>query len=93
MVWRPNRSSADHLADPAARVVNPIQEVAMSNLSTAITPYGVAIRTAIASGNLDALKVALSLAQELYARDGDVRSAVHAARAAHSKVIGDQINP
>ncbi|MQP67447.1 DUF1843 domain-containing protein [Niveispirillum sp. SYP-B3756] len=48
---------------------------------TAITPYGVAIRTAIASGNLDALKVALSLAQELHARDGDVRSALAAARA------------
>jgi hypothetical protein len=48
---------------------------------TPITPYGVAIRTAMASGNVDALKVALSLAQELYARDGDVRSAVSAARA------------
>jgi hypothetical protein len=46
-----------------------------------ITPYGAAIRTAISSGNVDALKVALSLAQELYARDGDVRSAVSAARA------------
>lgn len=44
-----------------------------------ITPYGVAIRTAIASGNIDALKVALSLAQELYSRDGDVRSALAAA--------------
>jgi hypothetical protein len=48
---------------------------------TTITPYGVAIRTAISSGNLDALKVALSLAQELHARDGDVRSALAAARA------------
>jgi len=53
----------------------------MSSPTTPIPPHGVAIRTAIASGNLDALKVALSLAQELYGRDGDVRSALSAARA------------
>ena len=56
----------------------------MANPFHTITPYGVAIRTAIGSGNLDALKVALSLAQELYARDGYVRAALQAARAAHS---------
>ncbi|MEA2755475.1 MAG: hypothetical protein QOJ54_1764 [Aliidongia sp.] len=60
----------------------------MENLSHPITPYGVAIRTAVGSGNLDALKVALSLAQELYARDGDVRSALSAARAAHADRSG-----
>lgn len=49
-----------------------------------VPPYGVAIRSAISSGNLDALKIALSLAQELYARDGDVRSALAAARAHHA---------
>jgi len=46
-----------------------------------VTPYGVAIRSAISSGNLDALKVALSLTQELYSRDGDVRAALAAAKA------------
>ena len=48
---------------------------------TPILPYGVAIRGAIASGNLEALKVALSMAQELYRRDGDVRSALALAKA------------
>ncbi len=50
----------------------------------AVPPYGVAIRSAVSSGNLDALKIALSLAQELYARDGDVRSALSAAKAHHA---------
>jgi len=60
----------------------------MSSPTTPIPPYGVAIRTAIASGNLDALKIALSLAQELYARDGDVRSALSAAKAHYTAKKG-----
>jgi hypothetical protein len=53
-----------------------------------VPPYGVAIRSAIASGNLDALKLALSLAQELYCRDGDVRSALAAANAHYAAKKG-----
>jgi Domain of unknown function (DUF1843) len=39
-----------------------------------VPPYGIAIRTAVGRGDLDGLKAALAMAEQLYARDGDMIS-------------------